>query len=96
MTRARDAPGGELVSGRWILAWRSASSRWREASARVQGVRVLERRRGQPRSGAVERHAQELANMAVAALTRVRIYFPLSTNLPATAERIQVLAPNRR
>lgn len=31
--------------------------------------------------------------MAVAALTRVRIYFPLSTNLASTAERIQVLAP---
>ena len=42
---------------------------------------------------AVQRHAEELANMGVPAPTRVPIYFPLSTNLASTTERVQVLGP---
>lgn len=40
---------------------------------------------------AVQRHAEELANMGVAAPTRVPIYFPLSINLATTSDRVQVL-----
>jgi hypothetical protein len=40
---------------------------------------------------AVRQHAAELAHMGVPAPTRVPIYFPLSTNLATTADRIEVL-----
>jgi hypothetical protein len=40
---------------------------------------------------AVQRHAEELASMGVAAPSRVPIYFPLSINLASTTDRVQVL-----
>ncbi|HYY87993.1 MAG TPA: DUF2848 domain-containing protein [Chloroflexota bacterium] len=39
----------------------------------------------------VRRHAAELAHMGVPAPTRVPIYFPLSTSVAVTSERIEVL-----
>src|SRR5919199_718864 len=40
---------------------------------------------------AVRQHAAELAHMGVPAPTRVPIYFPLTTSVAVTAERIEVL-----
>ena len=40
---------------------------------------------------AVRKHAAELAHMGVPAPTRVPIYFPLTTSVVVTAERIEVL-----